>query len=207
LTSARVILVGAGGHAKALLEALELSGAEVLGFVAPSEEGSRLGDVKYLGTDADLAQFDTSTVELVNGIGSVSSLAAREKVFSKLTSAGFKFASIVHSRAHVSPSARLGAGSQILVGAIVGAGVTIGINAIINSGAIVEHDSSIGDHTHVSPGAVIAGDVTVGSSSHVGLGARIIQGIAVGEQAVVGAGAVVISDVEPGKTVVGIPAR
>lgn len=205
--SERVILLGSGGHARVLLESLTLAGATVAGFVAPSAEESRLGDLDYLGNDEQLLAQGPAGVTLVNGIGSVRAPRLRQLVFEQYTAAGFEFGQVLDPRANISPSATLGAGIQVLVGAIVGAGVHIRENAIINSGAIVDHDSIIGAHSHVSPGAVLAGDVTVGEGSHIGLGARVIQGISVGAEATVGAGAVVIADVAAATTVVGVPAR
>lgn len=207
MTNPQVILIGAGGHARVLLESLSLSAITLSGFVAPTSEGSRLSGVPYLGTDVYLESLDPSTVQLVNGIGSVKAPQAREKLFTALSSAGFSFVTVVDPRAVVSPSAKIADGAQVLVGAIIGAGAEIGANAIINSGAIVDHDSLVGAHSHISPGAVLAGDVTVGSVAHIGLGSRVIQGVTVGDGATVGAGAVVIGDVAPGTTVVGIPAR
>ena len=47
----------------------------------------------------------------------------------------------------------------------------------------------------------------VGDRVFVGIGARVLGGITIGDGASIGANAVVLHDVEPGRTVVGIPAR
>ena len=201
-----VVILGAGGHARVLLEALRALGTPVAGFVAPTSEGSRLGDVPWLGDDSALAKLG-GDVEIVNGVGSAGSATRRAAAYAAAAAAGARFRTIVHPGARVDPSAHIGDGAQILVGSIVGVSARVGKDAIVNTGAIVEHDSVVGPHSHVASGALLAGDVTIGDSTHVGLGARVIQGVTVGSSCVVGAGAVVIDDVPDGATAVGVPAR
>lgn len=203
---ADVLLLGAGGHARALVAALTMSGVDIRGYLAPvRSEG--FADLDWLGSDEKLADFDPADVEVVNALGSTKSLGLRRKLYDQATSKGFTVASVIHPRAFIDPSAVLGTGVQILVGAIINAGTRVGSNSIINSGAIVEHDTVVGDHSHIAPGAVLGGSVVVGSECHVGLGSRVIQEVEIGSGGVVGAGAVVLHDVAPHTTVVGVPAH
>lgn len=200
-----VVLLGAGGHARVLAEALGERGVRVRGFIAPSADGSRLGDVPWLGDDTTLG--DLGAVLLVNGVGSTGSLDRRTALHAAGLAAGLEFATVVHPTAVVAPSAVLGAGAQVLSGAIVGPGARIGADAIVNTGAIVDHDSVVGEHSHIATAAALAGDVVVGRGAHIGLGARVLQGVRVGSSSVIGAGAVVLRDVPDATTVVGVPAR
>jgi UDP-perosamine 4-acetyltransferase len=201
-----VVILGAGGHARVILEALRTLGVPVAGFIAPSAEGSRLGDVPWLGDDTALSGLGDGT-EAVNGVGSAGSAARRAAVHAAAEAAGLRFRTIIHPNATVDGSAELGAGAQVLAGSVVGVAALIGADAIVNSGAIVDHDSVVGAHSHIASGAALAGDVTVGESTHVGLGSRVIQGVTIGSSCVIGAGAVVLDDVADGTTVVGVPAR
>lgn len=201
-----VVILGAGGHARVLLEALHTLGLPVMGFLAPSPEGSRLGDVPWLGDDGALSGLE-DRVEVVNGVGSAGSTEHRATVYATAEAAGVKFRTIVHPRAIVDGSAELGSGAQILMGSVVGVDARIGVDVIVNSGAIVDHDSVVGAHSHVASGAVLAGDVSIGEKTHIGLGSRVIQGVTIGSSCVIGAGAVVLDDVPDGATVVGVPAR
>lgn len=204
-----VILIGAGGHAKELLDALDLSGMEVIGLtdLDASRAGQQVGGVPILGGDEALSKHKPKTVWLVNAVGSVGSMSARRAVHEKFSRQGFIFANVIHPAATVSRRAILQPGVQILAGSVVQADATIALNAIVNAGAIVEHDCFVGAHVHLAPGVTLSGAVRVGEATHVGTGATIIQSVQVGRGCTIAAGAVVIGDVPDGAKVSGVPAK
>lgn len=206
-----VIGLGAGGHARVLVEILRASEEwELAGLLDrdPALTHTRVGGVPVLGNDdllSDLWQQGVQHAFL--GIGAVRDTHARRALFERTKKLGFTFIPVIHPRAIVAPSAQAGEGAAILAGAIVNTDATLGVNVIINTGAIVEHDCRIGSHAHIASGACLAGGVLVGDGAFLGAGCTIRQGLTVGAEAVVGAGAVVIKDVPAGATVVGVPAR
>lgn len=205
-----VVVLGAGGHARTLLECLQNRKWRVKGFLEKAEAREvRLPpkSPKILGDDSLLDKLKIKAVFLANGIGSVKSLTLRREVFQKAKEKGFSFVSIIHSSAIVSPSVQVGEGSQIFAGAIVQHNVTIGSNCIVNTGAIIDHDCQVGDHVHIATGATLSGGIKIESGSHIGAGSVLLQGITVGKNCVIGAGAVVISNVKDNTIVVGNPAR
>ncbi len=203
-----VILLGAGGHAKVLLDILLEQNIEVVGIV--EKDGADLSldlyGVPVIGSDSDVQQYPPDKVELVNGIGSIGATALRQKVYEKFKRQGYCFSQVIHPSAVVSRRAELGEGVQILAGAVVNIGVRIRDNSIINTNASVDHDCLIGAHVHIAPGVTLSGGVTVGDGSHIGTGASVVQGMEIGMNVIVGAGAAVIDNIEVGKTVYGIPA-
>lgn len=209
MTGRPVIIVGAGGHAKVLLEILQLRGSEILGFtdLDPKRAGQRIHGLTILGGDESVLGNDPGKVHLVNGIGSTGAMEARKEVFERFTSRGYDFASVVHPAAIISSNSALGTGVQIMAGAVIQIDVTISSNCIVNTGAIVEHDCRIDAHVHLAPGVTLSGGVVVGEQTHVGTGATIVQGVVVGRRCTVAAGAVVITHVKDGTRVAGIPAK
>lgn len=203
-----VILLGAGGHAKVLLDVLLEQNIEVLGIT--EKDGANLPSDVYgvpvIGNDSDVQQYPPDKVELVNGIGSIGSTALRQKVYERFKRQGYSFLKVIHPRAVISRRAELGEGVQIMAGAVVNIGTRIRENSIINTNASVDHDCDIGAHVHIAPGVTLSGGVTVGDGSHIGTGASVVQGVEIGVNVIVGAGAVVVNDIEAGKTVCGIPA-
>ena len=207
MTGRRAILLGAGGHARVLLEALQLAGVDVAGCVTP--EGAQPPDlgIAHLGSDAALVDCAPAEFTLVNGVGSVGVAKRRITLFRDLTQRGFVFLPVVHPAAIVARDASLGPGAQVMAGAVLQPGVSIGANAIVNTRAVVDHDSTVGDHAHVAPGAVVCGGCTIGEAAHIGTAAAILEGRVVGPGATVAAGAVVTENVEAGARVGGVPAR
>jgi sugar O-acyltransferase (sialic acid O-acetyltransferase NeuD family) len=209
--SLAVIIVGAGGHARVIADALLMRGAELLGFTDadPSRHGARMLGLPVLGDDSALARHDVARVVLANGIGGVGGAKdhARRAVQLRLTAAGWRFTTVIHAQAVVSSHAQLGAGVQILAGGIVQVGARIGEGCIVNTAAVVEHDVVLGDYTHVAPRAVVCGDVVIGADCHVGAGCVVRQGLRIADGTVIGVGAVVVKDCGTASVLVGIPAR
>lgn len=204
-----VVLLGAGGHAKVLVSALQLQGARLLGLVDrdPGKHGTSLLGSPVLGGDEKLVGFPPDAVRLVNGLGSVGLPKQRRDLYMRLKSQGYRFASVIHPAAIVAPDVQVAEGVQVMAGAVVQPGCRLEENVIINSNATVEHDCVIAEHSHVAPGAVLSGDVTVGEGCLIGAGATVIQGRRLGAGCVVAAGAVVVRNLEAGSHVAGVPAR
>jgi sugar O-acyltransferase (sialic acid O-acetyltransferase NeuD family) len=207
--STRYIVIGAGGHAAVLVDALLASGSEVLGLTDadPARQGSEVCGRSVLGDDSALARFDSRDVSLANGVGAVGDCTLRRQVQARLESSGWKFATVRHPSAVVSQFARVGVGAQLLAGCVVQPRASVAKGCIVNTRAVVEHDVTLGEFTHVAPGAVICGDVRVGAFCHVGAGAVIRQGISIGDGTVMGAGAVIVDHHPGGGVLIGVPAR
>jgi UDP-perosamine 4-acetyltransferase len=203
------IILGAGGHARVVADALIARGLRVRGFVDSdsTRHGALLLGLPVLGGDDVLERAAPSEVLLANGIGSAGSMETRRRVYDSAKARGFSFATIVHPAAIVAPSARLGEGVQVLARAVVQPLAVVGENSIVNTGAIVEHDVTVGSHVHISPGCVLAGGAKIGDLAHVGVGSVVIQGMSIGDGSLVAAGAVVVDHVAAGTTVLGVPAR
>jgi sugar O-acyltransferase (sialic acid O-acetyltransferase NeuD family) len=207
----KVVGLGAGGHARVMLEILAgNSELEIVGLLTATaeERGTIVLGVPVLGDDQLLPGLIAKGVAAAFiGVGSTGQSARRRELYDRAIGLGLRVVAAVHPSAILSPSADLGASPTIMAGVIVNAGARLGVNVILNTGAIVEHDVRIGDHCHVAPGARIGGDVRIGNGSHIGLGAAVRQGQRIGAGVVIGAGAVVVDDVPDGAVVAGVPAR
>lgn len=206
-----VIGLGAGGHAKVVIEILrQNSRYELAGLLDPKPEmhGQKILDVPILGNDNLLSQLVSNGIRnFFIGLGSAGNIAPRQKLYELARLYKLCAVNAIHPNAIISPSAVLGNGITIMAGAIINANAILGDNVIVNSGAIVEHDCIIANHVHIATGAKLTGAVHVKTGAHIGAGATIIQNICIGDYAVVGAGAVVVMDIPSHTTVVGIPAK
>jgi sugar O-acyltransferase (sialic acid O-acetyltransferase NeuD family) len=204
-----VVIVGSGGHAAVVADALLAADVRVLGFVDtdPGRGGAIVCGVAVLGDESALDRQPQGATRLANGIGGVRCEGLRRAVQERLEARGWEFVAVRHPTAIVSPFAHIAAGTQLLAGAIVQANARIGKGAIVNTAAVVEHDVDVGDFAHVAPRALLCGAVAIGTDSHVGAGAVVRQGVRLGAKTMVGAGAVVIADSAGGATLLGVPAR
>ncbi len=204
-----IVILGAGGHAKVLLEVFRVLGRSVAGVTTleAEEKGDLFYGVPVLGTDEVLDDFTPEQIELANGVGFIGEPGHRLRAFERGKRAGFSFVTLMHPSAVVASDVELGEGAQIMAGAVIQPGTRVGIDSIVNTRAALDHDCCIGAHVHVAPGATLCGGVAVGDLTLVGAGATLIQGIRVGQNCVVGAGALVLRDVPDGIFVAGVPAR
>jgi UDP-perosamine 4-acetyltransferase len=204
-----VILLGAGGHAKVLLDVLRLQRVETLGVVAPRKPSDAALEVlPWLGDDDAIRNYAPADVLLINAVGSIGDTTARRKLYERWRASGYEFLSLRHPAGVISDlDCHFGMGVQIMAGAIVNPGARIGDDVIVNTRAVVEHDCDVGAHCHIASGALLCGGVRLGAGVHVGAGATIIQGVTVGAGSLIASGAVVTKSVDPLTLVAGVPAR
>jgi UDP-perosamine 4-acetyltransferase len=193
-------VLGGGGHARVVIEALRRCGATVAGVIdpEPAVAAALPKHIAYLGKALEM--LDPAQYDVAIGVGSVDVGDAnpRPRLFDEAKRAGFVVRGVLHPSAIVPEGLVLGEGTQVMAGAVLQPGVRIGVNCIINTSASLDHDCRLGDHIHVAPGAVLSGGVSIGDGCHIGTGAIIIQGIVIGAEAMIPAGAVVTRNVPPG---------
>ncbi len=190
----KLFLYGAGGHAKVVAEIAELNGYENIVFCEDEPTKNKLLDYEVLGV---LGENEDCLLAIGNN-------SVREKLARSLPN---KFVKLIHPQINISKRSEVGIGTVIMAGVTINSEATVGKHCIINTNASIDHDCVIEDYVHLSPNVALAGNVTIGEGTHVGIGACVIQGIKVGRWCTVGAGAVVIRDVPDGATIVGNPAR
>lgn len=207
MTQHPVVIVGGGGHTRVLIGMLKRAGIAIEGIITRDEAllGTDIHGVPVLGIEGQFV-LDATQLAIVNGVGNLASstdsgLDVRAKLYARYVEQGFFIAPVISGDAITQPDITLGAGVQIMPGAVIQPGAMIGENVIINTRASVDHDVVIYPHAHIAPGAVLCGGVVVGEKTHVGAGAVVLQGIHIGSNAVIGAGAVVTRSV-PDNTVV-----
>lgn len=178
------LLIGAGGHAKAVAEAAVAVLGGITAYVDPNPADWLTA--AHIAADSEIM---ASAMPVVIGVGGVTAaqLARRLALLDTYLGRGHRAPAIVHPKAHVSPLARLDAGSIVLAGAVVQPGAVIGRGAIINTRAVVEHDSIVGDGAHVAPGAIILGDCKIGRCAMIGTGAVVLPSSAIEDEAFVSA--------------------
>ncbi|HEV7265251.1 MAG TPA: NeuD/PglB/VioB family sugar acetyltransferase [Falsiroseomonas sp.] len=199
-----LLILGAGGHAKPVIEALRASGIGLAGLLDDAPGGPVLG-VQRLGTMAELPRLRAEGLD--QAVVAIGDNATRAGLGATCRALGIELPAVIHPAALVSPSAVVGPGVQVMARAVVGASAALGALALVNTGAIVEHDCLIAEAAHIGPGAVLCGAVRIGPRALVGAGAVVRPEVAIGADAVIAAGAAVAKDVPARARVGGVPAR
>ncbi|MEI7848418.1 MAG: acetyltransferase [Chloroflexota bacterium] len=206
----KIIGLGAGGHARVIIEILRLNPQlELIGLLDTNQElhGKLMLGVPILGDDTLLPDLTRQGLShFFIGLGGVGNTNPRRRLYEIACNQNLLPCNAIHPSAILSPSAQIGLGFSAMANSVVNACVTIGVNVILNTGAIIEHDCVIGNHVHIATGARLTSTVRAGNGVHIGAGAVIRQCISIGENAVIGAGAVVVKNVPANVTVVGVPA-
>ena len=213
----KFVLIGAGGHAKSVVEAAASAGYSLDCYIDPHESSwlgvfsSGLGkglvttkaaganvpcgglawpDARHISEDELRTGAVAGAAVVILGIGGVNpaGLEKRLALLDTYLRDGMKAPPVQHAASSVSPRATLAEGAIVLAGAAVQAGASIGRGVIINTRAIVEHDSTIGAGSHVAPGAIVLGGCRIGSCCMIGAGAVILPGTTIADDSLVPAG-------------------
>lgn len=204
----QIVIIGAGGHGKVVLDILRAAGQhDPVGFVdsSPNRAGGTIGGLPIFGPANALLKLRQQGIR--GAIVAIGDCRARLQYAALLRAQGFELVNAIHPTASVSPTATLGRNVVVAAQAAVCTDARIEDSVILNTACVVDHECEIGPGAHVCPGAHLAGRVRVGAGAWIGIGANVIQCLSIGEHATVGAGAVVIRDVPEHSTVVGVPAR
>jgi acetyltransferase EpsM len=191
-------LIGAGGHAKVVIDILRANSIKIAGIYDSTPYVETLFGIPFLGSEDGVVFMQE---EVIVTIGNN---ATRKKVANKLsTIAGIA----ISKQSMVADTVTVSDGTVIAPGAIVQTHSVIGRHVIVNTAANIDHDCEINDFVHISPGAVLCGNVHVGEGTQIGAGAVCIPDVKIGKWCTIGAGTVVTKDIPDYAVAVGVPAR
>ena len=159
----KLLILGAGGYGKTVADvARQLGCYETVAFLDDGSTGEGI-----LGKCEAYLRFAGEFDEMYPAFGGND---FRMKWLKTLLAAGITVPTLVHPRAYVSPTAKLGTGTTVLPMAVVNTGVTLGDGCIINIGALIDHDSVIEDGVHLAPGAIVKAENRIRAGAKIGSG-------------------------------------
>lgn len=201
----KVVIIGAGGHAKVIADIIEKLGDEIIGFLDDKIEKNTIiiKDYKVIGdlNNRFTLAIANSDYEFITAIGDNKK---REEI-SK--SPNLKFYTAIHPSAQIGLDVKIEEGTAIMANVCINSSARIGKHCIINTGAIIEHDNIIENFVHISPNSALGGTVRIGENTHIGIGSVVKNNITICKNCTVGAGAVVVKNIIEEGTYIGVPAR
>jgi sugar O-acyltransferase (sialic acid O-acetyltransferase NeuD family) len=167
----RLLIYGSKSFALTAAELARHCGHDVLGFVDDfSQTSGVVGDFNQA-----TITYSTNDCGFLLAVG-YSNLPARWEAWKRVRAAGYSLPSLVHPRAYVADSARIGDGCMVMAGSIVDVRAVLDEAVVVWPGACISHDCSIGRNTFVSPNAVVCGHTRVGAHCFLGAGSAIADG-------------------------------
>ncbi|HMK34666.1 MAG TPA: acetyltransferase [Desulfomonilaceae bacterium] len=205
----KVFVIGAGGHAKVVIDAIEKAKLFEIPFLVDDDaslKGKNIFGYPVLGNRTDLAAL----AKEIPGHGcfvAIGNNLVRIRLEHWLKTRGFRPVTAIHPSAQIARGVRIGINTVIMAGAVINSDATVGTSVIVNTAAGVDHDCLIGDGTHIAPGCSLCGSVTVGPRTLIGAGTTVVHGVTIGSDVIVGAGSVVVENIPPNVIAMGNPAR
>lgn len=144
----RLLILGAGGFGKVVADIARQSGSYLeVAFLDDGTEGC-----KILGKCKDYLWFADERTAFYPAFGNNE---LRLQWIHQLQQKKLPVATLVHQKAYVSPTARIGEGVVVLPGAVVNTGTVLKEGSIINCNAVVDHDCVIEEGVHICLNATV----------------------------------------------------
>mgnify|MGYP001163550031 CR=1 FL=1 len=192
------IVIGAGGHSRAILENLYLQNKKNIKLYDLNFSSDK-NDVVLKNKVSDLDKISKKEISKKNNMFlAIGSNILRKKYFKKFSDK-INMPNLISKSSNISSFSKVGIANFFNHFCYIGPNSIIGNNNIINTQSLIEHDVKIGNHCHISPGVKIGGGCTIADNVMCGIGSIIIDKINISSNVIIGAGSIVTSNInKPG---------
>lgn len=197
-----LILIGAGGFAKSVIDSLDEKRFNIVGFIDDIKSGTHLG-YPILSNDINKIENKENYCYFI----SIGSNEKRTYWYEKIVQNNLEVINVIDDTAILSTNITYGRGLFVGKLAVINSDVRIGENVILNTKSLLEHGVKVGNNVNVSTNTTINGDVRLEDNCFIGSSSVINGQLVVGKNSTIGSGSVVIKDIERNVVVAGIPAR
>ncbi len=204
-----MLIIGASGHAKELIEVIDIKKHNELMFfdnVSSPLPVVFLKQFKVINTILEIEEFFLkNSCDFATAIGGSHS---KRGVVEKIRALGGNYVSVIDKDAVIGNfDVLIANGVNIMKHVFISNSVSIGEGSLVNYGTSIHHDSVIGEYCELAPKSTVLGNCTIGNNVFIGANATILPNVNIGDNAIIGAGAVVVKNVNANQKVVGVPAK
>ena len=189
----KVIIFGAGGHAKVIADIVVKSNDKVIGFLDDNIDKQNnivYNNRKVIGTiNKDIINKYRDAYFII-GIGDNE---IRKRISDEYPDLNYYTA--IHPSDIIGNEVEIDKGTTIMAGVVINPGTKIGKHCIVNTSASLDHDNDLDDYVHISPGAHLAGTVKIKEGTWICTGVTIINNITINSWNIIAAGATIIRDI------------
>ena len=201
-----ILIVGAGGFGRELYAWAKDSFPEDYYIIKGFLDDNRRALDNYnmdVGIIGNLHNYELKDQDrLLIAIGNIE---IKKRIVTNLKKKGAKFLTLIHPKAIVLNTAKIGEGVVIFPFAIVSDNVQLGDFVMMNSYSSCGHDAKVGKYCILSPYATLNGFVVLEEEVFLGTHSTVIPYKRVGYKSQVSANSVVMRDVPEKKMVFGVP--
>lgn len=210
MSTKRVLIVGARGHARSVVDVIKAENRYRIAGLIDSFQmpGTVCFGCKIMGGEKDVPGI-CDELEVRHIFIAIGDNFQRWSMAQRLRKeiSGVCLISTVHPTAVVGSDVGIGEGTVIMPRVVIAGGSKIAEGCLVNTGALLDHEGRMEAWSSLAPGVVTGGHLCLGERSAVGLGACIREKISVGHDTVVGMGSVVTRDIPDNVVAYGAPCR
>ena len=140
----KVLLIGAGGHTRSLINLINTKVYDLIGIFDQNYNPNHLEIINGINTFGDLSSISNDCRYIL----SIGKNSLREDFYKNNFDLVLRD-NLIHESSLINPFVSLGLSNQIFPTSFINSGVSIGDNNIINTGCIIEHETKIGNHNHI----------------------------------------------------------
>ncbi|MBI4776374.1 MAG: NeuD/PglB/VioB family sugar acetyltransferase [Deltaproteobacteria bacterium] len=203
-----IIVYGAGGHGRTVIDVIEDQDLYRIAGVLDDDENSADTLLGY-PVIVDQKEKEETIRRVFGGIVAIADGRIRSRIVSNIESISpkFNFVDAIHPAASISRHAEIGQGAVIMFGVRIGVDVTIGNHCILCPSSLISHENALGDYVFVGPAVSCSGRVSIGAHAYILSGSVVINNTLIGHHTVVGSASNVVNDLPPNVLAYGNPAK
>lgn len=154
-----LLIIGAGQYGMVAKEIAE--SMKCFGHIDFVDDGCSSAIGKVSDIEKLIHEYDAAVVAIGNS-------ELRLNLIKRLCEIGYEVPTLIHEKAYVSPSAKIGFGSFIEPMAVVHTGVVVETGCIISAGVILNHNSIVREGSHINCGSVVAARAEIKAATRTG---------------------------------------